>query len=105
MKHILKENCLVIQLMPLQLIMEGIMNTLCYKRGSSENQWKVCPSGMFVDHWLAGSPDAIVTDSSKIKHHKGCLEECPYVCNKHSIEDACNKVKGFCLVGWFITTV
>ena len=58
--------------------------------------------GMFVDHhnpWLAGSPDAIVIDSSEVKYCKGCLEvKCPYVCHSRSIKDACKEVNGFCLV-------
>ena len=58
--------------------------------------------GIFVHHkncWLAGSPDAIVYDSTEVNHQKGCLEvKCPYVCEKRSIKDSCKEVSGFCLM-------
>ena len=58
--------------------------------------------GIFVHHkncWLAGSPDAIVYNSTEVNHQKGCLEvKCPYVCEKRSIKDACKEVSAFCLM-------
>ena len=49
--------------------------------------------------WLAGSPDAIVHDSTELNHQKSCLEvKRPYVCEKRSIKDACKEVNGFCLM-------
>jgi len=36
--------------------------------------------GMLVNRrnpWIAGSPDTIVTNSSEVKHHKGCRGEVP----------------------------
>ena len=48
--------------------------------------------------WLAASPDVIVTDFSKARHSKGCLEiKCPYMCERRTVTDACKSINGFYL--------
>lgn len=61
---------------------------------------KVQTCGLFIDskrHWLAASPDGIVTDTKT--GERLCLEvKCPYKHRDRTVEEACREDHNFCLV-------
>lgn len=71
-----------------------------WKSASLRRAVSVLECGLFIDtqrHWLAASPDGIVTDD-KTGKRLFCLEvKCPYKHRDRRVEDACREDRNFCL--------
>lgn len=71
-----------------------------WKSASLRRTVSVQECGLFIDpkrHWLAASPDGIVTDK-RTGERLLCLEvKCPYKHRDRRVEDACREDPMFCL--------
>lgn len=71
-----------------------------WKSASLRRPVLVQECGLFIDtqrHWLAASPDGIVTDG-QTGQWLFCLEvKCPYKHRDRRVEDACREDRNFCL--------
>lgn len=71
-----------------------------WKSASLRRAVSVLECGLFIDtqrHWLAASPDGIVTDD-QTGQWLFCLEvKCPYKHRDKRVEDACREDRNFCL--------
>lgn len=71
-----------------------------WKSASLGRAVSVLECGLFIDtqrHWLAASPDGIVTDD-QTGQWLFCLEvKCPYKHRDRRVEDACREDRNFCL--------
>lgn len=71
-----------------------------WKSASLRRTVTVQECGLFIDrqrHWLAASPDGIVTDELTGERLL-CLEvKCPYKHRHSRVEDACREDRDFCL--------